>query len=130
MQEAKIGNDNALKYKNIEDLQKGIDKYFRECDKKEKPYTMSGLAESLDIDRRTLTNYSNNDLFFPLIKKAKQKIERQLEENALMGKANATFTIFNLKNNYGWQDKSEVEVKKDPIEDLTPLAELLKGGKK
>ena len=91
---------------------------------------MSGLAFSLDIDRRTLTNYSNKESFFPLIKKAKQKVEQQLEENALMGKANATFTIFNLKNNYGWQDKTEVQVNKNPIEDLTPLAELLKGNKK
>lgn len=130
MQEAKIGNTNALKYKNKEDLQKGIDAYFEECDNKKLPYTMSGLAESLDIDRRTLTNYGKNESFFPLIKKAKQKVERQLEENALMGKANATFTIFNLKNNYGWQDKMEMEVRKDPIEDLTPLAELLKGEKK
>ena len=125
-----IGNTNALKYKTEKDLQKGIDKYFQECDKKEKPYTMSGLAESLDIDRRTLINYGNNDLFCSLIKKAKQKVERQLEENALTGKGNPTFTIFNLKNNYGWQDRTEVEVKKDPIEDLTPLAELLKGEKK
>ena len=129
MQESKIGNDNALKYKTVEELQKGIDKYFQECDEKEKPYTMSGLAFSLDIDRRTLTNYSNKESFFPLIKKAKQKVEQQLEENALMGKANATFTIFNLKNNYGWQDKTEVQVNKNPIEDLTPLAELLKGNK-
>lgn len=129
MQESKIGNDNALKYKSVEELQKRIDKYFQECDEKEKPYTMSGLAFSLDIDRRTLTNYSNKESFFPLIKKAKQKIEQQLEENALMGKANATFTIFNLKNNYGWQDKTEVQVNKNPIEDLTPLAELLKGNK-
>lgn len=125
-----IGNTNALKYKTEKDLQKGIDKYFQECDKKERPYTMSGLAESLDIDRRTLINYGNNDLFFSLIKKAKQKVERQLEENALTGKGNATFTIFNLKNNYGWQDRTEVEVKRNPIEDLTPLAELLKGEKK
>lgn len=129
MQESKIGNDNALKYKTAEELQKGIDRYFQECDEKEKPYTMSGLAFSLDIDRRTLTNYSNKESFFPLIKKAKQKVEQQLEENALMGKANATFTIFNLKNNYGWQDKTEVQVNKNPIEDLTPLAELLKGNK-
>ena len=130
MQEAKIGNDNALKYKNANDLQKGIDKYFEECDKKEKPYTMSGLAESLNIDRTTLIRYEDRDSFATLIKKAKQKVERQLEENALMGKANATFTIFNLKNNYGWQDKTEVQVNKNPIEDLTPLAELLKGEKK
>lgn len=130
MQESKIGNTNALKYKTAEELQKGIDRYFQECDEKEKPYTMSGLAFSLDIDRRTLTNYSNKESFFPLIKKAKQKVEQQLEENALMGKSNATFTIFNLKNNYGWQDKTEVQVNKNPIEDLTPLAELLKGNKK
>lgn len=130
MQEAKIGNDNALKYKNIEDLQKGIDKYFQECDEKEKPYTMSGLAYSLEIDRKTLINYGERDSYSTLIKKAKQKVECQLEENALMGKSNSTFTIFNLKNNYGWQDKTEMEIRKDPIEDLTPLAELLKGEKK
>lgn len=125
-----LGNTNALKYKNEQELQKGIDKYFKECDDKKLPYTMSGLAESLDIDRTTLIRYGDRDLFATHVKKAKQKVERQLEENALMGKSNATFTIFNLKNNYGWQDKSELEVKKDPIEDLTPLAELLKGENK
>lgn len=130
MQEAKIGNDNALKYKNVVDLKKGIDKYFQECDEKDKPYTMSGLAYSLGIDRTTLIRYGDRDSFATLIKEAKQKVECQLEENALMGKSNSTFTIFNLKNNYGWRDKTEVEVRKDPIEDLTPLAELLKGEKK
>ncbi len=130
MQEAKIGNTNALKYKSAEELQKGIDKYFKECDEKEKPYTMSGLAYSLDIDRTTLINYGERDSYSTLVKKAKQKVEQQLEENALMGKGNSTFTIFNLKNNYGWKDRTEVEVRKDPIEDLTPLAELLKGDKK
>lgn len=103
-----IGNTNALKYKTQEQLQKGIDKYFAECDKEKKPYTMSGLAYSLDIDRRTLINYGERDLFFTQIKKAKQKVQAQLEENALMGKGNAVFTIFNLKNNYGWKDNVEV----------------------
>lgn len=121
MQEAKIGNDNALKYKNIEDLQKGIDKYFQECDEKEKPYTMSGLAYSLGIDRKTLINYGERDSYSTLIKKAKQKVECQLEENALIGKSNSTFTIFNLKNNYGWRD--QVEVKND--NELSKLDELL-----
>ena len=83
MQEAKIGNTNALKYKNKEDLQKGIDAYFKECDNKKLPYTMSGLAESLDIDRRTLTNYGNNELFFTLIKTNKQKDKWLIEEKAL-----------------------------------------------
>ena len=53
---------------------------------------------------------SKDEQFFPTIKKAREKVEQQLEENALMGKANATFTIFNLKNNYGWVDKQEQEI--------------------
>ena len=104
-----IGNTNALKYKTEKELQKGIDAYFKMCDEKEKPYTMSGLALSLGIDRRTLVNYADKDLFFSQIKEAKSRVQAQLEENALSGKGNATFTIFNLKNNYGWVDKQEVD---------------------
>ena len=110
MQQAKIGNTNALKYKSQEELQAGIDKYFEECDKENKPYTMSGLAYALDIDRTTLIRYGDRESFAALIKKAKQKVEKQLEENALTGKGNPTFTIFNLKNNYGWVDKQEQEI--------------------
>lgn len=106
-----IGNTNAMKYKTQEELQKGIDKYFKDCDKNEKPYTMSGLAYSLGIDRVTLINYGKKDLFFTQIKNAKAKVQAQLEENALMGKGNAVFTIFNLKNNYGWTEKQEIEAK-------------------
>lgn len=117
-------------YNSPDEIEPIIKKYFADCDKKEKPYTMSGLAYALDMDRRSLLNYSKDDKFFPTIKKARDKVEQQLEENALYGKGNPTFTIFNLKNNFGWQDKSEVEIHKDPIEDLTPLAELLKGNQK
>lgn len=108
-------------YSSVEDMKKIIDDYFKMCDEKEKPYTMSGLAYALDMDRKSLLNYSKDEQFFPTIKKAKQKVERQLEENALMGKANSTFTIFNLKNNYGWKD--QVEVKND--NELSKLDELL-----
>jgi hypothetical protein len=117
-----IGNTNALKYKTEKELEEGIDKYFQECDEKEKPYTMSGLAYSLGIDRATLVRYGDRDLFATLIKEAKQKVECQLEENALMGKSNSTFTIFNLKNNYGWRD--QVQVKND--NEISKLDELLK----
>ena len=108
-------------YSSVEDMKKIIDKYFEMCDEKEKPYTMSGLAYALDMDRRSLLNYSKDEKFFPTIKKAREKVEQQLEENALMGKANSTFTIFNLKNNYGWRDT--VEVKNDS--ELSKLDELL-----
>lgn len=116
-----FGNTNALKYKTQEELQKGIDKYFKECDEKQKPYTMSGLALSLGVDRRTLVNYAEKDLFFSQIKEAKSRVQAQLEENALMGKGNATFTIFNLKNNYGWRDSVEVTDNRE----LNKVEELL-----
>lgn len=102
------GNQNAKKYKNKKQLEELINKYFEDCDNKVKPYTMSGLAYALGIDRITLINYSKDELFFTLIKNAKDRVQAQLEENALMGKGNATFTIFNLKNNYGWVDKQEI----------------------
>lgn len=104
-----IGNTNALKYKNKNDLQKGIDEYFRNCDKNEKPYTMTGLAISLGIDRITLINYGKRDLFSTLIKNAKARVEEQLEES-LYRLGNNSGVIFNLKNNYGWVDKQEQEV--------------------
>lgn len=119
------GNTNALKYKTQEQLQAGIDKYFQKCDEDKRPYTMSGLALSLGIDRVTLINYGKSDLFFTLIKEAKDRVQAQLEENALIGKGNATFTIFNLKNNYGWKD--QVEVKND--NELTKLDILLEAMK-
>ena len=102
------GNQNAKKYKNKKQLEELINKYFEDFDNKDKPYTMSGLAYALGIDRITLINYSKDELFFTLIKNAKDRVQAQLEENALMGKGNATFTIFNLKNNYGWVDKQEI----------------------
>ena len=108
-------------YKTKEEIQKIIDEYFSLCDEKEKPYTMSGLANALNMSRQSLINYSKDEEFFDTIKKARAEVEQQLEENALMGKANSTFTIFNLKNNYGWRDT--VEVKND--NELSKLDELL-----
>lgn len=102
-------------YSSANDMQKIIDKYFVECDEKQKPYTMSGLAYALDMDRKSLLNYSKDKEFFPTIKRAKEKVEQQLEENALMGKANSTFTIFNLKNNYGWKDQVEIKEESNGI---------------
>jgi hypothetical protein len=123
------GNTNAKKYKDKEKLKKLIDAYFVDCDERNAPYTMSGLAYALNIDRDTLVNYGKDELFSDLIKNAKARVQRQLEENGLSGKGNSTFTIFNLKNNYGWKDQQEVKKTSD-IEDLTTLADMLGFGKK
>ena len=73
---APIGNQNAKKYKDEKELGELIDKYFKDCDDRDKPYTMSGLSYALGIDRRTLINYSNDELFFALIKDAKERVQQ------------------------------------------------------
>ena len=100
-----VGRPRA--FKSVEEVEEKINAYFNYCEEKEKPYTMSGLAYYLGISRQTLVNYSNQDQFFDTIKKARDKVQMQLEENALSNKANPTFTIFNLKNNFDWKDKIE-----------------------
>ena len=114
-----VGRPKA--FKNVGEVEKKINAYFNYCEEKEKPYTMSGLAYYLEVSRQTLVNYSNKDEYFDTIKKARDRVQMQLEENALSNKANPTFTIFNLKNNFDWKDKMEVEKT-----DMTKVDELLK----
>ena len=97
------------KYSEVEQLQKKIDEYFAECDKKGKPYTVTGLAFACDLTRQQLINYEYKEEFRSAIKRAKQLVEISLEEKLIDGTMrNQTGVIFNLKNNWGWQDKTNV----------------------
>ena len=116
-----------LKLKSAKEVQSKIDEYFAYCDNRIRqvysaksegvievldpaPYTMSGLAVSLGIDRRTLLNYSNKEEFFPTIKAARDKVEADVEERM---NDKQTFTpglIFNAKNNFGWKDRTEQDI--------------------
>ena len=102
---AKVGRPKI--FKSVEEVEEKINAYFKYCEDKDKPYTMSGLAYYLDVDRRTIVNYTKEEEFFSFLKKARDRVQMQLEENALLNKGNPTFTIFNLKNNFDWKDKIE-----------------------
>ena len=114
-----VGRPRA--FKSVEEVEEKINAYFNYCEEKEKPYTMSGLAYYLGISRQTLVNYSNQDQFFDTIKKARDRVQMELEEIALSNKANPTFTIFNLKNNFDWKDSNEVKTNVE----ITKVDELL-----
>ena len=94
-------------FNSVEELEGKINDYFEYCNKENKPYTMSGLAYYLDVDRKTIVNYTKDEEYFPTIKRARDRVQMQLEENALMNISNSTFTIFNLKNNFDWKDRIE-----------------------
>ena len=112
-------------YNTVEEMQPIIDQYFNDCDDKREvvtdektgrskllyePYTVSGLCIALNMCRETLGDYQRDELFSDTIKKAKHKIENWLEKNSLMGVTNPAVSIFNLKNNFGWTDKTETEI--------------------
>ena len=73
-----------------------------------KPYTVTGLAVALDTTRDTLIDYQKKDEFSDTIKRAKEMCHQYAEDSLFIGK-NPIGAIFNLKNNYGWQDKQEVD---------------------
>lgn len=137
MAKEKNKGGRPLKFKSAAELEKKINEYFDSCmqehwepikvdgriewvpvlDKdgnimmiEKEPLTLTGLALYLDTDRRTLLNYEENAEFFPTIKKAKVRIEQYAEKQLFNTSAkNIAGVIFNLKNNYGWKDKQDIE---------------------
>ena len=122
MEDEKDIGGRPPKYETPELMQADIDRYFDDCrknylwlehdgDQPENAITedirpiVSGLAYVLDMSTESLRRYEMKDNFRATVKKAKQRIEMALEQN-LYGQA-VTGTIFNLKNNFGWKDKSE-----------------------
>lgn len=97
-----------LKFKSVEALQELIDSYFSKADLREEIYTITGLCIELDCDRDTLINYAKDKEFFGTIKRAKLKVENAIELHLLNSK-NSIGALFNLKNNFGWKDKTEID---------------------
>jgi hypothetical protein len=114
-------------FTSVEEMQKKIDEYFAYCDNRvvqgydnktneqfayvsPEPYTMSGLAYYLGMDRRSLINYKNDQEFFPTIKAARDRVEMDIDRRL---NDKGTFTpglIFNLKNNFGWKDQTQQDI--------------------
>lgn len=115
-----------LRFKTVADLQKAIDEYFDYCDNRVKnvyikeagenvpvsypaPYTMSGLARALGLSRQALSEYSHREQFGDAIKAARDRVQEDIETR-LMETSNQSGAIFNLKNNFGWRDKTEQDI--------------------
>lgn len=105
------------KFKTAVEMQKAIELYFESCwivdkdgeRKQITPYTVTGLANALGMERKALLEYQEKDEFSNTIKEAKRKVAQYVEEYLFLGK-NQTGAIFNLKNNFDWKDKTETDV--------------------
>ncbi|RMF43158.1 MAG: hypothetical protein D6751_10795 [Deltaproteobacteria bacterium] len=91
-----------------EDMQQAVDVFFATCEANEWPATIAGLANALGMDRMSLLNYSRKDDFFDVVKRARQKVEEEVERRMLSGQA-AAGAIFWMKNNAAYRDKMETE---------------------
>jgi hypothetical protein len=103
-----MGAGRPLKFPDVNELQERIDSYFEDCDDYKKPYTVCGLAYSLDVSRETLLNYEKKEKYFGTITRAKQRIQTYAEEFLYTAKS-AHGVMFSLKNNFGWVDRKEVQ---------------------
>lgn len=118
------------KYESPEEMQDLIDLYFlacrvhqtgdtdlmADCDENElliindieDAYpSISGLAYLLGMTTECLRTYGEKDDFSATVKRAKQRVEMSLEQR--LANPACTGSIFSLKNNFGWKDKTEQE---------------------
>ena len=94
-------------FETPDEMEIQIDEYFVKCENEMIPITMTGLAVSLGLTRKSLCDYKQREGFSDLIEYAKSRVEEKMEIYLLTSKS-PTGVIFNLKNNFGWTDKSEV----------------------
>lgn len=126
--DSKLGRPK--KYVTASDLGDAIDSYFSSCDERRYmrskdladtiPYTVEGLCRAIGVDRRTLLTYENDAddaERCEIVKSAKLRIQQDVVERGLSGRSNPVVSIFNLKNNFGYVDKTETDtvVKIDPV---------------
>lgn len=122
----------TLKYDNLEDLEAGINRYFADCDDKNKPYTVTGLALALNIDNKTLCNYGsadyNNGDYFHAINRARQRCIEYAEDR-LYDKDGVNGAKFYLTNNaermggLRYADRQEVSMDVAPISFIDNLGD-------
>lgn len=125
------GNQYNKKWKTVRALNRDINRYFKKCEEKDKPLTMTGLALALGTSRQTLLNYrkSGDKGFDSVLKRAKLRCHNFAEEYLFSKGGQIAGTIFNLKNNYGWKDKQEVEASGEIIIKVNKLGDQKKSKK-
>ncbi|WP_443751091.1 terminase small subunit [Asticcacaulis solisilvae] len=87
-------------------LSAAIDAYFDSRTPSDRP-TVTGLAMALGLNRRQLIGYGDDDDYADIVAMARARVEA-FNENRLYD-GNVTGTIFNLRNNFGWEDKRPAE---------------------
>ncbi len=113
-------------------VQERIAQYFTLCNEDDMKPTVSGMALAFSVNRKTLWKWVNGiDSEFvskesrDTIKKAYSILECQMENYMQNGKINPVSGIFLMKNNMGYEDKTEMVITpQSPIGESTGQKEL------
>lgn len=110
-------------FETAEEMKEQIIAYFEGQFMADLPLTIQGLALSLGFNsRQSLLNYEGYEgkdkvPFLDTIKKARLYIENYKVEGALLNQLNPAMVIFDLKNNYGYDDHQTRVVKLEAATD-------------
>lgn len=103
-----------IENKEPETMKRRIDEYFQICAEDGMKPTIAGLASAFKVDRRSLLYWYHGKNIasdaIPIIKEAYDNINLLLESAMQEGGINPVAGIFLMKNNLGYQDKTETEV--------------------
>jgi hypothetical protein len=115
-------------FKSIKDLEDRANEYLTEAEGQDEPTTMAGLAVACGVSKDTLNVYAkgtydtDNEKYSVAVRMIKTRIEAHKLKMGLMGKTNAAMTMFDLRNNHGYADKTQVETK--VVEERTSLTDI------
>ena len=96
-------------YQSAEAFAAKANEYFETVELKGKMPTLAGLSLFLGFDdKESFSHYASyGEEFSRTVKRARMIIED--DRNQRLANAACTGVIFDLKNNHGWKDKTEVE---------------------
>lgn len=111
------------KYEDAEEFASMAEAYFERCAVDGKMPTQAGLCLFLGfVDKQSFVHYATyGDVFSLTVKKAQLRIEEDRHQR--LANAQCTGTIFDLKVNHGWVDKTHT-VLEDP-NGKNPFASLM-----
>lgn len=97
-----------------------------------RPKTLSWLCLYLWVSKDYISEKAKDENFSEAIKRIRLVVENSIEEWILLNIYNPTSGIFNLKNNFDWKDKQEIDTTQSINIDLSGLstAELIELYKK
>lgn len=126
LREEYLAANSRCKYKTPEELVEIITNYFKDCDKRRKPYTVSGLALYIGLTTQRLRDYEKDykgTEYAEIIERAKQTIEAYTAE-ATFDNKKFQGAKFNLQNNFGWAEKQDTNLSGE-VTEIIKLEDVL-----